>query len=275
MSGFSAEWLALREAADAAARNGELQARVAATVAKRECLSIVDLACGAGSNLRALAPFLASRQHWRLVDHNPALLRAARARIADWADAVESDTPFVAIKDARRLSIEFCEADLSEGAEAAMAGDIDLVASAAFFDLVSQKWIERFAEALAARRLPLYAALNYDGAERRAPPAPQDAAMLRAFHAHQARDKGFGPAAGPRAATLLQEALATRGYRVALAPSPWRLGAGDAALMQALDDGAAQAARETGLIAAAEIDAWRAAPRAHCEIGHIDLFAEP
>ena len=74
MSGFSAEWLALREPADQRARNSDLLGALTRRFAGRDTLSVVDLGCGAGSNLRALAPALPRRQRWRLVDHDAALL---------------------------------------------------------------------------------------------------------------------------------------------------------------------------------------------------------
>ena len=86
-------------------------------------------------------------------------------------------------------------------------------------------------------------------------------------------DKGFGPAAGPRAASILEQILEGRGYRVSAGASFWRLGRNDTALIAALADGIASAASETGLVAAD----WRLArvAAAQCEIGHLDLFAHP
>ena len=85
VSGFSAEWLALREPFDAAARSAasiaELRAHVARGTAAAP-LAVVDLGAGAGSNLRYLAPLLGGVQRWRLADHDPKLLDAALARDA-------------------------------------------------------------------------------------------------------------------------------------------------------------------------------------------------
>ena len=60
MTGFSADWLTLRELYDARARNPKVLAAVAASLAALPSLTIVDLACGTGSTLRALAPHQAS-----------------------------------------------------------------------------------------------------------------------------------------------------------------------------------------------------------------------
>ena len=51
-----------------------------------------------------------------------------------------------------------------------------LVTAAAFFDLVSTEWIDRFVEFPAARGLPLYTTLVYNGEVSPHPPHPVDAA---------------------------------------------------------------------------------------------------
>lgn len=275
---FSPDWLALREAADHAARATALADRLRAAFAARAEMTVVDLGCGTGSNLRATAPALPARQNWLLVDNDPRLIAAARRSLAAWADAAEADGEgLLLMRDGRRIAVAFAGADLSGGVRDLLAG-ADLVTAAALFDLVSEPWIEGFAAALAQRRLPLYAVLTYDGRQRWTPPHPADAAMLAAFHVHQAGDKGFGAAAGPRAADALAGALRRAGYRVARAPSPWRLGPDRAALVRALAAGVAGAARETGRVDEGEIAAWLAArleEGAACEIGHADLFAVP
>ncbi|WP_246659842.1 MULTISPECIES: hypothetical protein [Methylosinus] len=113
MSGFSAEWLDLRESADHAARNPALRESVARAFADRESLTIVDLACGAGSNLRGLAEHLPARQKWLLVDHDPALLAAARARLAAWADVAEGGGKFCRSPKARGASRQSFESPIS------------------------------------------------------------------------------------------------------------------------------------------------------------------
>ncbi|MGH6901583.1 MAG: SAM-dependent methyltransferase, partial [Geminicoccaceae bacterium] len=82
MSGFDAAWLALREPCDNAARSAALAGRFAAALGAEPRL--VDLGCGAGSNLRYLAPRIRGPQRWRCVDHDPVLLNAARSALLDW-----------------------------------------------------------------------------------------------------------------------------------------------------------------------------------------------
>src|SRR5262245_36484629 len=77
MSGFSADWLTLREPYDLAARSGLVLDAVKACFADRSSLSLVDLACGTGSTLRALTKHLPPRQEWRLVDNDLGLLLRA------------------------------------------------------------------------------------------------------------------------------------------------------------------------------------------------------
>ena len=277
MSGFDPAWLDLREDADHRARNRHVLAACVAHFAGHEHLRVVDLGCGSGSNLRALASHLPARQSWRLVDHDSVLLDAARDRLARWAEAAEAagGGALRLLRDGRTIDVEFAQADLARDAAGAIAG-ADLVTAAALFDLVSERWMGDFVASVAATRTPFYTALTYDGVESWSPPDARDSEMLAAFHAHQARDKGFGPAAGPRATDILARLFAAQGYAVTQGDSPWRLAGDERALIDALADGVAGACAETGLVDQRTIADWRAARRqAQVEIGHADIFARP
>jgi SAM-dependent methyltransferase len=278
MSGFSADWLALREDADRRARNPALLARLKALFEDRGEVEVVDLGCGTGSNLRALAPHLPARQAWTLVDHDPVLLAGARERLSAWADRATAEGERLRLaNEGAEISVRFVEADLAAGAGALLARCPALVTAAALFDLVSPAWIEGFAQAAAKAGAVFYTALSYDGVESWTPPHPADDAMLAAFVAHQGRDKGFGPAAGPRATEHLARAFRAHGYAAATAESPWRLGPQDAALIRALAEGTAEAVRETGAVPEGTVRVWLDA-RLHaaaCEVGHADLLAVP
>ncbi len=78
MSDFSPEWLDLRETADVRARSSDVADAVAARFALRDELRVLDLGSGTGANLRAIASLLPTRQTWKLVDHDPALLARAK-----------------------------------------------------------------------------------------------------------------------------------------------------------------------------------------------------
>ncbi|MFG1399559.1 SAM-dependent methyltransferase [Roseixanthobacter pseudopolyaromaticivorans] len=286
MTEFSAQWLALREPADVAARHAGLAADLALRLARhaggadRE-QRIVDLGAGTGSNLRATAPLLGPRQSWRLLDHDSALLEEARAALAAWGAergmAVQSAGSRLVLEGkGRHIAISFAEADLAAGLGAIGTGEPHLVTASAFFDLVSAEWIARFAAQVAQQGALFYTVLTCDGRDAWHPGHAADGEIARAFQAHQARDKGFGPAAGPQASTLLAEAFQRQGYGTREESSPWRLGPHHGPLIAALAQGTAGAAAQTGLLAEETVSAWLNARRhATCEIGHADLLAWP
>ncbi len=119
MNEFSEEWLLLREPADAAARNPEVAAGLAAHLTDRTEVKFTDFGCGAGSNLRYTALLFPPGipQRWRLLDHDRRLLLSARERLAAWADAAV-ETPSRGLKlrkDGREIEVAFEETDLSAG----------------------------------------------------------------------------------------------------------------------------------------------------------------
>lgn len=273
---FSPDWLALREPADHAARSQALLAEVAAHFAGRGSINAIDIGCGAGSNLRGAFAALPDKQRWHLVDYDSRLLEAARARLRAWADMAEEDGHGLVLrKGGKHLRVSFVNADLTRDLETVFNPGAELVTAAALFDLVSVPWIADFVAELTKRRLPLYTVLTYDGTDAFAPPHPADDAMRAAFHAHQGGDKGFGPAAGPAATEALARAFSDAGYRIARAPSPWRLGA--SALADELARGFAGAVRETAQVPEAVIADWlnHRLGGAGCTVGHEDLWAVP
>lgn len=286
MTGFSDDWLALREGVDHRSVDAGLRAELANALAHRcaqkgsatRAISIVDLGSGSGSNLRGLAPHLGPHQRWRLVEYDPALIAAARNRLSQWADSARTQGAGLLLqKGGASIEVEFLQADLSSGVDHVLPADADLVTAAAFFDLVSAPWLEKFCATLAARKLLFHSVLTYDGRETWSPAHPSDANMLAAFHAHQASDKGFGPAAGPAAIAAMRKGFENAGYRVATAASDWQLTQADQRLMSELAQGSANAVMETGKLAREEIASWRAArlQAISCMVGHQDILAHP
>jgi SAM-dependent methyltransferase len=263
MSGFSAAWLALREPYDAQARNPAIRAEAVAPLSGQPAVTVVDLACGAGSTARSIAPLLATSQHWRLVDNDLSLLARAERGLT---------SPHV--------RVTCLPIDLSLDLETALDAPVDLVTTSALFDLVSAEWLERLATELAVRNLPIYAALTYDGRIAFDPPHPLDRDIIAAINAHQRRDKGFGPALGPEAAEAAIKQFERVGYRVSHRPADWTFGRSDQAIQLEVLAGWAAAVRETERIEAGALADWLAARQAGVQdgrstmrIGHIDLYA--
>lgn len=276
MSGFSPEWLALREPVDHRSRDGALAERLAAHLAGRGPVRVVDLGCGAGSNIRATSARLGSEQHWTLVDYDPRLIAAARRTLVAWADRATAEGDGLLLEQGgRRLHVIFRQADLVRDLEAVLDAAAHLVTASALFDLCSAPFLHRLAGAVAARRAAFYTVLTYDGRQSWTPAHAADTAMIAAFHRHQATDKGFGPAAGPQAPAILAAAFRDQGCPVEEGDSPWRLGPGDARLVADLVAGYADAVGETGEVPAARIAEWRALPRTGAVVGHLDTLALP
>jgi SAM-dependent methyltransferase len=260
MSGFTTSWLDLREPADRAARDGDLLGLVAEFLDAAEDPLVVDLGCGTGSTLRAVAPRLAKPVAWRLVDADAGLLDEARRR-------------------AGGETVETVEMNLS-GNVLFPFSDATLVTASALLDLVSEAWIARLVATLSSRRAALYSALTYDGTTEWDPVHPLDAAVLAAFNRDQRRDKGFGPALGPTAGAVIEKTLDRAGYRVIARPSPWRLGPDEAPLVAELARGMATAVTGEGGLDREAVDDWLAFRLEHaadgrCTVGHQDVFAVP
>ena len=265
MSGFSADWLALREPHDLRARNPAVLDAVVDFLEPLSPPRVVDLACGTGSTLRALGPRLPPRQNWNLIDNDLGLLARVKA------------TP-----PARGASVTAILLDLNRDLEAALDGPVDLVATSALLDLVSDSWLDRLAVEIAARSIPLYAALSYDGRIGLTPADPFDATITAAVNAHQLTDKGFGPALGPAAAAFAIARFEALGYSVVRGASDWVIGPDDRNMQSELLAGWAGAVHDTAALSPADTTAWLtrrreavAAGRSSLHVGHVDFFAIP
>lgn len=274
MTGFSADWLSLREPADLRARNTELAAKVSAYLAGQEPLRIVDLGAGTGANLRASAGLFPQDQHWHLLDHAPDLIAAARRALTDWADWAQPRPDGLDLrKDGRSITVSFVLTDLARSLAGISAAAPHLVTASAFFDLASARFVEALAAECARLRAAFYTVLTCDGRDRWDPPHALDEQIAAGFRADQARDKGFGPALGNAATEHLARSFRLAGYEVETAPSPWRLGPEERDLVRSLAQGTAQAAVASGGVTAEEARGWaEARVGATCEIGHCDLF---
>jgi hypothetical protein len=228
-------------------------------------LHVVDLACGSGSTARALRAHLPVQQHWDLVDNDTELLALACKHNRD-----------------ERITLNAVHLDLSRNLEAALGGAVNLITTSALLDLVSRKWLCQFLNETAARALPVYAALTYDGRTDLSPSDPFDGCIVAAVNAHQHTDKGFGLALGPSAASSAIAGFEARGYFVVDGESDWILRPDDRQIQNEMVEGWAKAAGEMGTLSNAEIDDWLSRRKAmignglsSMRVGHVDFFAFP
>jgi SAM-dependent methyltransferase len=285
VSGFSAEWLELREPFDAAARAASLVTdlkRRIATGTRDAPPTVVDLGAGAGSNLRYLAPLLGGVQRWRLVDHDARLLDAALARTQAWATARGAEARRTGSRLDIRAADFACDVECERVDLKDLAG-VDLpagglVTAAALLDLVSNDWLEQLAGRCRAARAAVLLALTYDGRTTAKPAEPEDPVVLAMFNRHQLFDKGFGPALGMRAPDAAETAFEAHGYELRVATSDWVIGTKDHALQLALLDGWLGAALEIAPESRLALTSWFERRRAHVlagrsalTVGHVDL----
>lgn len=264
MSGFSADWLTLREPIDRRSRDTTILAAIARYFSGRDSIAAIDLASGRGSMIRALTARLPARQHWIAVDDEAPLLR----------EAVLAPGPSVRIES--RL------ADLAVRLEDVLALKADLVVSSAFIDLVSDAWLDRLIRATVAKSLPVYLALSYDGRAECRPHHPLDGAVIAAFGRHQQRDKGFGVALGPMAGEAVARKFAAAGYQVQTAKADWRITGQEREfqflLLRGWFDAVAELAELDVTALAGWYDqrrAWIAAGQSTVMVGHLDVWAVP
>lgn len=260
---FAADWLALREPADHAARNTSRVDEQLANLPAGRTLRIIDLGAGAGSNLRYLAPRLPAPQHWVLIDHDGDLLNRAKA-----------DAPL----PGSALTIETLVHDLNQWP--LPVADADLITASALLDLVSDPWLAELAQYCAARQLPTLLALNIDGRIQLSPTYPADDALLEAVNAHQRGEKDMGRALGPDAIERAIKHFSACGFRCETRASDWQLDAQHAPLQQELLSGWHAAACEQRPDMRTVFDDWlaerlKALPAGHILVGHQDFLALP
>lgn len=294
MTGFSADWLALREPFDHAARGASaasLDLRAAALRMRGgdPTLEVLDLACGTGANLRELAPRLGGAQRWILVDHDARLLDALPHALHAWAHsrgfALHAEHGGLRISggdwdaQVRTLCV-----DLALGLDDVPLSGTQLVTASALLDLVSSQWLAMLLMRALEEKAALLFALTVDGRVAWEPGVPGDADIDRLFAAHQRRDKGFGEALGGKAVDVLTHLFAAAGCEWRVAASDWRInareGAQALAMVSAMVEGAGAAALEQDPSAGALVNEWIARRMAIVDstrllVGHQDVLAMP
>lgn len=264
MSGFSADWLSLREPVDQRSRNLAILDAIEHYFHNRESITAIDLASGRGSMIRALVARLPAQQLWYPVDDEPVLLRDAE------------------LARAGTIRIEPRLVNLAENIEGVLSLAADLVVTSAFIDLVSESWLDRLVHGTVARALPVCLAMSYDGRAACSPQHDLDAAVVDAFGRHQQRDKGFGPALGPTAADAAVGKFRRAGYDVTVERADWHLDPEERDLQAMMVAGWHAAVSEMDELEPAALRAWHEQRRAWIDegratmmVGHLDIWAVP
>lgn len=224
------DWLDLRAAADAQARDEGAQELLASLVAALRDRSpsgaggvdegsptvdpatvrIVDVGAGTGANRRYLSPRLPFEQQWVAVDHDPELLAhpgndGSRRVCGSVQDLVEV----------------LASLDAEDGP----LGVPTVVVATAVLDVFTTADLGTLADCVAATGGAALLSLSVTGAVRWEPADPEDHLLSTAFDGHQRR----GGRPGPDAPAVLGALLEERGLRVRAAQTPWDLpgGAGE------------------------------------------------
>jgi len=263
-----AQWLAVREPADAVARSQALTRKVASRVSEHGPLRVVDLATGTGSNVRYLIPHLGPRQDWLAIDRNPALLERLAVRMSQWG------VPPGCHVETRQLDL-----GTLDGSDVLV--DRHLVTASALLDLVSETWLRSLANHCRAAGAAALFTITYNGRISCSPEEPEDNLVFDLFNQHQRAAKGFGgPAAGPDAPAIAMQCFAEAGYQVERVPSDWHLAPGESELQRQLIGEWAEPAVTVAPDSAPVIASWRRrrldhvdAGRSRLIVGHDDIAA--
>ncbi len=278
-------WLALREPADARARDGVadlllphlrgwLRARLTGSdTCPLSGLRVVDLGSGTGANPRWLAPRLAGLgavQHWLLVDHDPRLT-------VHGPDPTPDSVPI----ELTRLHADVV--DLPEVLSGIGSDRVDLVTAAALLDLLDGERLAAVIDAVVGQAAAALFSLTVTGEVRFDPVDPLDDALAAAFDAHQRRDGRLGPDSGAAAAA----GFCGQGWTVWQAATPWRVPPAEmplveVPLVEAYLDGRVEAAVEWRPDLAGPAADWLGRRVTQLRrgalsvvVGHVDLLAVP
>jgi hypothetical protein len=263
-----ADWLALREPADAAARSPELVEELVRLL-PRGALEIHDLGSGTGAMARWLAVRLSGPQHWLLHDRDADLL----ARAAEEPPRSAYDGAPVTVETRTRDITLLDPTELSRA---------DLIVASALLDTMTSAELGRLVTTCAGVRCPVLITLTVIGHVELRPSDPFDRHIMDAFNAHQRRVTRAGRLLGPDAAAAAFDGFARLGHHVRVRPSPWRLGPDQAELLVEWFSGWIRAACEQRPALREEADAYvgrrlgeAAAGSLSVTVHHQDLLARP
>jgi hypothetical protein len=253
-----ADWLELREPADAEARDRGLVDQLRPHLPASGTAVIHDLACGTGSLGRWLAPLLPGPQRWVLHDLDEDLLAAAAANPPSHACDGSGVTVETRTSDVTCLRLE-------ELADAA------LITASALLDLLTREELDRLIDVCVETTCPVLLSLSVVGRVELMPADPLDSRLASAFNAHQRRMTARGRLLGPDAVEAARAGFRRHGARVLIRPTPWRLGAAESRLTTEWLSGWIGAACEQSPELASEIDSYARRRLARARAGKLDV----
>ncbi|MFC4020336.1 methyltransferase domain-containing protein [Micromonospora sp. GCM10011542] len=257
-----ADWLRLREPADADARAEDLVELLHHRPTGGAPAVIHDLGSGTGSMGRWLAARLPGPQHWVLYDRDADLLARAAAQLAD---ATAADGAPVTVTTRHTDITRLTGTDLAGGA---------LVTASALLDMLTAEEVERLVTACAGAGCPTLFAISVTGRVRLTPVDPLDAEVEAAFNDHQRRTVDGRRLLGPDAVAATVAAFTRRGVRVRERPTPWRLGPQQAELAAEWFRGWLGAACEQRPELAGPADAYARRRLADAAAGRLGVLVE-
>ncbi len=265
----SREWLAVREAADAAARANDLVELLRQRLPPTGQRLIHDLGCGTGAMARWLAPLLPGPQHWVLHD-----------RDADLLEVAASEPPGPAA-DGAAVTVETRQSDIARLLPGDLAG-ATLITASALLDLLTEQELSALIAVCSGARSLVLLTLSVVGRVDLTPAEPLDRRIAVAFDAHQRRVTERGRLLGPDAVAIAVQQLGRLGNEVLVRSSPWRLGPSEAELAAEWFTGWVGAACEQERELAAEAEPYTRRRQAQAAAGalrvtvdHADLLMSP
>ncbi len=264
-----ADWLDLREPADAEARDRELVERLRRSLPPGGPHVIHDLACGTGSFGRWLAPLLPGPQQWVLHDLDEDLLEVAEAKPPPHAS------------DGSPVGVETRRSDVTR-LQAEDLADSTLVTASGLLDLLAREELDELIDVLGEAKCPVLLSLSVIGRVELTPADPLDSHVASAFDAHQRRETSRGRLLGPDAVAAAEAGFRRQGAEVLIRPTPWRLGAAQSELasewfagwIAAACEQSAELASDAGFYRRRRLEQARAG-ELDVTVGHADLLAFP
>ena len=264
----ASDWLTLRRPADHVARTPTLPVlahmaqHLSSMLPHSEEVPVMDLGAGTGSNLEWLAPRLAVRQGWTLIDRDEELLAL-----------ISEPTGSSGVRVVSRLATELDEL----GSLHHDAGPM-LITCSALLDVLIPNQIKTLCRFIVARQATALFSLTVTGEVEISPVMDLDTRIDEAFNTHQERH-GL---AGPGATATAEHVLRAAGFDVHIIATPWELGTGCAELIERYLIERVDAALEHDPTLTIEAKAWLAARLTQLRhgslsirVGHQDLVALP